>query len=195
MKNKIIVLVGCSASGKDSIAKELSEKYGYKFVVSHTSRPMRPYEKNGINYNFVSRKQFEKMIENNEFIEHREYLTLVNNIPDKWLYGCHKDSINLNLNSYVVILDITGLKAFKKEFGDDVISFYIDVDPSERSFRARRRYGYDKTEWKRRLKDDEKVFNKNIINKECLFTVENYVLKDCIKEILYDIDVLESSDD
>lgn len=195
MKNKIVVLCAPSAAGKDSIAKELSEHYNYKFVISDSSRPPRPYESEGNPYYFKTRSKFENMIANNEMIEFRTYNTLVSGNPDTWYYGVHKSSIDLSKNSYVVVLDITGLKAFKKEFGDNVISFYIYVDASERTARAIRRYGWDRTEWERRLADDAKVFSPQAISDNCDFTVENYVLEDCINEIIYDIKMFESGDD
>jgi guanylate kinase len=185
--NKIIIFVAPSASGKDKIASYFSEHYGYKFVVSHTSRPPRPDETENNPYHFISRNKFEQMIDNNELIEFRKYETLVNNIPNTWFYGVHKDSINLEENSYIVVLDIVGLKAFKQEYGDKVISFYIKVDSSEREFRAKRRYGYDETEWQRRLKDDEQVFDYFTVKANCDYIVQNYNFDKCIQDIINDI--------
>lgn len=42
MNNKIIALAGFSSAGKDTLAEFMSEELGYGFVVSHTTRPMRP---------------------------------------------------------------------------------------------------------------------------------------------------------
>ena len=185
MSNKIIVLVGRSASGKDSLAKYLSENYGYKFVVSHTSRPPRPDESQNNPYKFINYNQFETMITNDEMIEFRTYETLVNGIPDKWLYGVSKDSIDLDNNNYIVILDIVGLKAFNKIYGDKVISFYVNVSDSKRTERALHRNGFDQTEWDRRLIDDEKVFAIDIVKSNVSFIVKNYVFKKCIEDIKY----------
>ena len=44
----------------------------FKYAVSHTTRRPRPNETNGVEYFFISRQKFEKMIENSEFVEYAE---------------------------------------------------------------------------------------------------------------------------
>ena len=53
-KQKLIILTGKSSSGKDTLARMLEQKYGYNFIVSTTTRPMRPGESDKNPYNFVS---------------------------------------------------------------------------------------------------------------------------------------------
>ena len=48
----MIILVGESASGKSTIEKILTEKYGYKKTISYTTRQPRDGEINGVNYHF-----------------------------------------------------------------------------------------------------------------------------------------------
>ena len=48
MNNKIIALVGFSSAGKDTLAKYAHDNLGYNFVVSHSTRPMRAGESQGI---------------------------------------------------------------------------------------------------------------------------------------------------
>ena len=91
-ENQIIVLCGKSSSGKDTLASYFKSQ-GYKFVISHTSRPMRENESEGNPYYFISDKKFKEMLEQNEFIEYREYDTLVGGIPQKWYYGVHQSQI------------------------------------------------------------------------------------------------------
>jgi len=182
--NKIVVLAGFSASGKDSIQKHISDNYNYQMVISHTSRPMRPSESEENPYHFITRKQFEDMITQNEFIECRKYNTLINNVPDVWHYGVHKNSINLSNHSYIVVLDILGLIEIKKHFKDNVISFFIDVDESTRRQRAIGREGFDITEWNRRKLDDEEKFTYEIVNQEVDYMVSNYDFDVCVKYIL-----------
>ena len=50
----MICLIGKTASGKDTIAKELVNKYGYKRIVTYTTRPIRDGEKEGVNYYYIS---------------------------------------------------------------------------------------------------------------------------------------------
>lgn len=182
--NKIIVLCGFSAAGKDRICKYISDHYNFEMVISHTSRPIRPNESEGNPYYFISRKQFENMIANNEFIECRTYNTLVNNIPDTWYYGVHKDSIDLLKHSYVVVLDILGLIGFKEYFKDNIFSFFIDTDEPTRKQRCINRADFDETEWNRRYEDDKKNFNPEVINREVNSVIKNNDFDICIKEIL-----------
>lgn len=185
MKNKVIVICGFSASGKDSLTKYISDSYNYKMVISHTSRPMRSNESEGNPYYFVSKKQFEQMINNNEFIECRKYNTLLNNVPDIWYYGVHKNSIDLSKQNYIVVLDVLGLKEFKKHFKENIISIFINVDEETRKQRCIIREDFDETEWNRRLRDDKIIFEEDIIDQEVDHVVYNYDFNDCINNILF----------
>ena len=157
MNNDIIVLCGMSSSGKDSLANLLSQRLGYNFVVSHTTRLRREGESEGNPYWFVGSNKFYDMMINNEFIEYRKYNTLLNNNPATWYYGVAKSAIEDNLK-YVVVLDVRGMKDFKSHFGNRVKTFYVNVDSEIRRKRAIARGSFDETEWDRRLEDDEKVF-------------------------------------
>jgi len=184
LKNKVVVLAGFSSAGKDKICKYISDNYNYEMVISHTSRGMRPNESEENPYYFISKKQFEDMIERDEFIECRKYNTLVNNVPDVWYYGLHCDSIDLSKHSYVVVLDILGLIEIKKHFKDNIISFFINVDEPTRKQRAIAREGFDITEWNRRYQDDKEQFTYDIVNKEVNYMVDNYDFNECVEYIL-----------
>lgn len=142
---KIIVLVGCSASGKDFILKH-AVKYieGLKSVVSHTSRPMRQGEVEGREYYFVDIETITDMHNNGEFIESRNYY-----VSDgiTWSYGIHKGSIDAEAdNDYIVIVDLQGLKKIEKYFEnlgmkDCIHSIFIDTDSQIRLQRSLSREG------------------------------------------------------
>ena len=69
----LYVISAPSGAGKTSLVAEMlrrDEKLGVS--VSHTTRPMREGEKDGVNYHFVCREQFEGMIGRGEFLEHAE---------------------------------------------------------------------------------------------------------------------------
>lgn len=61
MDKNTIVLVGQTNSGKTTVAK-LLEAYGYKRIVTYTTRPKRQGERDGIDYNFVTDEKFKSMI-------------------------------------------------------------------------------------------------------------------------------------
>ena len=68
-----------SGAGKTSLvkallagAKECTPDLGLCVSVSHTTRPMRPGEQNGVNYHFVSKDTFSAMVAKGDFLEHAE---------------------------------------------------------------------------------------------------------------------------
>ena len=184
MKNKIVIICGFSASGKDSICKYISDNYNYKMVISHTSRPIRQNESEGNPYYFISKQQFKNMISNNEFIECRKYNTTYKGMMEIWYYGICKNSIDLLKNNYIVVLDIKGLIELKKHFKENIVSFFIDVNEPTRKQRCIDRGDFDKSEWTRRCEDDEINFTNEIINEEVDYIVVNYDFDKCVSEIL-----------
>ena len=62
-----------SGAGKTSLVAALVDKTeGLQVSVSHTTRPMRPGERDGINYHFVDPASFRAILERGEFLEHAE---------------------------------------------------------------------------------------------------------------------------
>lgn len=62
-----------SGAGKTSLVNALIERCGgLQVSVSHTTRPMRPAEKEGVNYHFVSENVFVDMLNRAEFLEHAQ---------------------------------------------------------------------------------------------------------------------------
>ena len=99
-KGQLIVLSGPSGVGKSTVIAELlGQRKGIYFSVSYTTRQPRVGEADGINYNFVSRTEFERMIADQELLEYAEY---VNNY-----YGTSLKMIQEKLNAGIdVLLDI-----------------------------------------------------------------------------------------
>lgn len=151
MKNKFIILMGCTAVGKDTVLKAITELTDYTPIISYTTRPMRKGEIDDVDYHFIEREDFINSINNNNFIEYRSYNTLVNNIPDTWYYGIQKEEYNTNK---IVILDLKGAKDFIEYYGkENVQVFYLSADNNTLMQRAKNR-GDNIYEFERRLKDD-----------------------------------------
>lgn len=67
----LIVISGPSGVGKDSVVHALKERgLPFHFVVTTTTRPPRPNEVHGRDYFFISKEEFARMIENDEFFEY-----------------------------------------------------------------------------------------------------------------------------
>lgn len=74
-RGELIVLSGPSGVGKSTVIAELlSRRRDIHFSVSFTTRQPRVGEADGVNYNFVSRDEFEQMIRDGELLEYAEYV-------------------------------------------------------------------------------------------------------------------------
>lgn len=159
-ETQIICLVGKSCSGKDSIMKQLVAEEGFLPCVSHTTRPMRDCELEGIEYYFINNSTFKDKMINEDFVEVREY----NTVYGVWRYGIDRHRLNelLNKGNVIMILDVDGLtKFYNSEYGRRIISFYIDVDLKTRIQRSLDRETLtiqNLEECVRRAKADEKDF-------------------------------------
>ncbi len=174
----IAILCGKSASGKDTLLRELVRD-GFSPIVSSTSRPMREGEVDGREYFFHSREEFEQMIKENRLIEYRTYNTLVGGKPDTWYYGMEVQEFDKN-RDYAVVLDLQGAESFVKYIGpENCFTCYVEVDEKVREERAKSRGSFDKTEWDRRVSADAKDFAKERVEEVCDCVLHNnYTIAD-----------------
>jgi guanylate kinase len=181
----IIILCGKSGSGKDTILNKM-KSFGYKPLISYTTRPIRDGEKDGNEYHFVTKDTFLQMINNNEFIEHRSYKTKLNGIDDIWYYGLRKENLD-KFSTYVVILDLNGAKSVRDYYGsDNCFICYIDVPDPIRTQRAESRGSFDKTEWDRRMDADSDDFSFEKIGEITNAIAQNCTtVNDCIETIIH----------
>lgn len=181
--NHIIALCGMSASGKDTVQKILQQLYGYKPIVSITTRPKRTGEQDGVAYYFKSEEEFKVLMDNNQLVEYRIYNTIQDGKPTTWYYGIEKGEIDLKNHKHVVVVDLQGLRDIKKQYESSVISIYIDSDEESRRLRAiARDANFELAEWNRRLEDDKRVFAN--VEKEVDYWVLNYDFKECVNSII-----------
>ena len=181
-----MAILGKSSSGKDTAARILEKDYGYNFVVSTTTRPIRDGESERNPYNFVSDSTFKDLIKDDELIEYREYNTTVSNVPAVWYYGVENKEVPEDKDS-VVVLDPIGLECFVERFGDKIISFYLDVDLETRKRRCIDRGDYDECEFNRRALDDEIRFSKEVIQNKVDYVITSTDKKEIINQIISQI--------
>mgnify|MGYP000430337600 CR=1 FL=1 len=87
-----------SGAGKTSLVNALIERCGgLKVSVSHTTRPMRPAEKDGVNYHFVSENAFVDMLDRAEFLEHAHVFGNLYGTSSIWLENQLKQGLDIIL--------------------------------------------------------------------------------------------------
>jgi guanylate kinase len=131
---RLLVVSGPSGSGKSSIVKELIDRLGLEFSVSATTRLPRPGERHGVHYNFISRRDFEAMIENEELLEWAVY--------NNRYYGTPAGPIEETLDDKRDILleiEIQGARQIRERMPDAVMFFIAPPSLEELERRLRRR--------------------------------------------------------
>ena len=127
---KLIVIMGISASTKDTVMNALLDKYPsqIKRVVNNTTRPIREgIEIEGREYHFVTKEDFDNAVANNELIEHREY-TVANG--ETYYYYIAKKDIDLEQGNHICIADVGGARELVRYFGtSNVKVVWLNVNP------------------------------------------------------------------
>lgn len=75
MSGSMFVISGPSGVGKSTVLKEvLKQKPDLRFSISATTRSIRPSETDGVNYYFISREEFQDLIDRDQLLEYTEYV-------------------------------------------------------------------------------------------------------------------------
>ncbi len=126
-KGILVVVSGFSGAGKGTVMNRLVESHdNYALSISATSRQPRPSEKEGVNYFFKTREEFEAMISRDELIEYAEY---VGNY-----YGTPKSFVEKKLNegkNVLLEIEIQGAMKVKSTFPEAILIFIMPPSAEE----------------------------------------------------------------
>ncbi|MDH4068072.1 MAG: guanylate kinase [Dehalococcoidia bacterium] len=131
----LIVLSGPSGVGKDAVLARMKKaERPLHYVVTATTRPRRAREKNGVNYHFLSRRQFQQMIDKHQFLE---WANVYGNY-----YGVPKDEVSPALAKGVdtiVKVDVQGAATIRKILPQAVFIFLMPPAAQALEKRLKRR--------------------------------------------------------
>ena len=120
-KGKLIVISGPSGAGKSTVVfKAIEGRKDMCFSISATTRKPRPGETDGVEYFFVELERFQEMVDNDELLEHAEYVANRYGTPRRYV----EEQLSKGMN---VILDIEvqGARQVNEKMPDAVKIFII----------------------------------------------------------------------
>ncbi len=151
---KILILMGKTASGKDSVIKRLVQKHNYKKIITYTTRSQRRGEKQDVTYHFISKDDFKQKIQNGFFAEYKTYDTEFGT----WYYGSALEDLETSDYKSVIILTPQGYRDVKDRLvKKDITCIYLYANNETLKKRLEKR-GDDPKEAERRLRHDNEDF-------------------------------------
>tara|TARA_Y100000816_G_C25816291_1_gene427166 strand:- start:3 stop:632 length:630 start_codon:yes stop_codon:yes gene_type:complete len=182
-RGAMIVLSSPSGAGKTTLVKLISKNKNHFVSISHTTRTPRSNEINGVDYFFINKDQFQKLINDNEFLEYAK-------VFDNY-YGTSKKNIISKLDegkNIIFDIDWQGTEQIiERKLSYKLITIFI-LPPSKKVLRERlsNRDMKDKLIVEERMKQ----FSKDLLHwKNYNYVVINDDLNDCYKRIM---DILDT---
>lgn len=190
---RLFVIMGKSATGKDSLYNKIVEKHPeLHSIITYTTRPIRERETSGKEYYFVSREEMYSMKAQGKIIECREYDTVLG----PWFYFTADDGqIDLSKGDYILISTLEGYLKLRSAFGAGcTVPVYIEAGDFERLGRAIERERRQKKpcvqEICRRFLADEEDFSEQNLQ---MAGIEKRIVNDDLDAALAEIEKLIES--
>ena len=186
---KIFVIIGKSASGKDTLYTRLlaDPRLNVKPYVIHTTRPMREGETDGIEYHFSDISVLEKAGNEGKLIESRVYHTVYG---DWYYFTIDDENIDTEKNNYLYIGTLESYVRMRNHYGAKaVIPIYIEVEDGVRLKRAiareeaRKTPGYAEA-CRRFLADQEDFSEENLKKAGIEMYFNNLNMDECLENIV-----------
>jgi len=135
MSGRLYVISGPSGAGKSTVIRQLMKEEDLGYSVSHTTRSPRTGEVDGVDYHFVEKETFRKMIREGDFLEWAE-------VYSGDLYGTSRSGLQRRLEKCVDVIldvDVEGAGNVRRGFEDCTLIFLIppSLDMLEKRLRGR----------------------------------------------------------
>ena len=133
-KGDVVSIIGPSGTGKSTVIHKVMERMPLFFSVSCTTRPMREGEKDGVDYFFIDREQFQTLIDNGELLEYAEYAGCFYGTPRKPAEEQMKRG-----NHVILDIEVQGAEQVREKMPDAVSIFLMPPNWEELERRLRGR--------------------------------------------------------
>ena len=176
-QGSLIIISGTTCAGKGTVIKKLLSLHNdIVLSISYTSRPKRASEIDGVDYYFVSKKEFEEKIAKGEFLEYAQ-------VHYGDYYGTPKKEVIKKLESgkdVILEIDVEGAKQIKEKFPETILIFIMAPSMEEVKRRIKMR-GDENNEqiikrFKRAYQEINQVNNYN-------YVVVNDDLEEAVKKV------------
>lgn len=164
-EHKVFVITGATGVGKTTIARYLQDNFRMPRVITHTTRPLRDREVDGISYYFENDTSFEK----NHYLERVNYAGAQ--------YGSSYEGLERAWakNPYItIVLDTAGAITYARELGDQAVILFVTVTSPDVLVERVQVRGDDPTAIKQRVASPE--------------FLRDMVLPDALKGVAYELD-------
>jgi guanylate kinase len=172
----LVVVSGPSGAGKSTVlARVLAEMDRLRFSISHTTRPPRPGEEDGVQYHFVAREAFTAMKARGEFLEWAEV--------HGQLYGTARSEYDRAREQGVDLLldvDVQGAAQVRMQFAGAVSVFILPPSYLALERRLRGRGPHDEEEFERRLAAAREELS---LYREYEYAIVNESLEDSVEDL------------
>ncbi len=131
----LIVLSGPSGAGKDAVLTRMKELgHQMHYTITTTTRPMRPAERDGQDYIFLSSEQFDRMVSQDGFLEWAQVYGNRYGVPKKQV----QDALNQRKDT-IIKADVQGAATIRRQAPDAVLIFLVPPTLAELEPRLRER--------------------------------------------------------
>ncbi len=197
MRGEVYVLSSPAGGGKTTLSKLLLQEISnLTRIITCTTRKPRPGEKDGVDYIFLTKEKFERLIKENAFLE---YAVVHGNY-----YGTPKNTVLKEIekgNDVLLIIDVQGMRQIKSNM-DNVITIFLIPPSLEELINRMKKRGDTEEEIKKRLETAKKEFPAwkeydyiviNDVLEEAKEAVKRIILSNRYKKSRFDIDLIKDT--